>query len=626
MCRGLPHFSVFSFAWDWLSSPKHWESIGWSATKIITGAGGRAVIDFVPAAPLFVGALTLPLLPRALRPWLFVLSPALAFVLLTQLDPGATLTWPFLSYELVLSHVDRLSLAFGYVFTLVACLGAIYGFHLRDLAQQVAALLYAGAAVGVVFAGDWLTLYVFWEIMAVASAWLIFTARTAQSGQAGMRYLLFHLLGGGVLLAGIIWQTHESGSLAFNRLDSAGPGWLILLGFAVNAAIPPLHPWLADAYPEAPVTGSVLLSAFTTKAAVYALARGFPGSDLLVVAGTLMALYGVVFAILENDIRRILSYHIVSQVGYMVAGIGIGTEAALNGATAHAFAHILYKGLLFMAAGAVVHATGRRKLTELGDLIGSLPWVLVFYMFGALSISGFPLLSGFVSKWLVVHAAEIDHHDWVALLLSVASVGTFLSVGLKLPYLAWFGPKRAIRTGSIPPGMYIAMALASAANLVIGLRPDLLYRVMPYAADYHPYTALHLVESGEALVFTGLAFWFIRRQMNPKAALTLDVDWFYRKAAPWLRRNVVVAGNDFFAAMDALTLAGARQLCRLGADPLALFDFAGDGHRSFKRASTDTKIRPYDPDRYRGPVGVALLIILGCFVLLLGLTLFMSPR
>jgi len=553
-------------------------------------------------------------------------SPALAFVLLTQLDPGATLTWPFLRYELVLSRVDRLSLAFGYVFTLVACLGAIYGFHLRDLGQQVAALLYAGAAVGVVFAGDWLTLYVFWEIMAVASAWLIFTARTGQSGQAGMRYLFFHLLGGGVLLAGIIWQAHESGSLAFNRLDSAGPAWPILLGFAVNAAIPPLHPWLADAYPEAPVTGSVFLSAFTTKAAVYALARGFPGSDLLVVAGTLMALYGVVFAILENDIRRILSYHIVSQVGYMVAGIGIGTEAALNGATAHAFAHILYKGLLFMAAGAVVHATGRRKLTELGDLIGSLPWVLVFYMFGALSISGFPLLSGFVSKWLVVHAAELDHHDWVALLLGVASVGTFLSVGLKLPYFTWFGPRRAIRTDSIPLGMYSAMALASAINLAIGLRPDLFYHVLFFAVDYRPYAPLHLMETAEILAFTGLAFWFLRRRMNPKAALTLDVDWFYRKAAPWLRRNVVLAVNDFFAAMDALTLAGARQLCRLGANPLALFDLADDNHRTSKRRPTDAKFRPYDADRYRGPVGVALLIILGFFVLLLGLSLFMSPR
>jgi multicomponent Na+:H+ antiporter subunit D len=584
------------------------------------------VINLVPAAPLLVGALTLPLLPRALRPWLFVLSPALAFVLLTQLDPGATLTWPFLSYELVLSRVDRLSLAFGYVFTLVACLGAIYGFHLRDLGQQVAALLYAGAAVGVVFAGDWLTLYVFWEIMAVASAWLIFTARTAQSGQAGMRYLLFHLLGGGVLLAGIIWQAHESGSLAFNRLDSAGPGWPILLGFAVNAAIPPLHPWLADAYPEAPVTGSVFLSAFTTKAAVYALARGFPGSDLLVVAGTLMALYGVVFAILENDIRRILSYHIVSQVGYMVAGIGIGTEAALNGATAHAFAHILYKGLLFMAAGAVVHATGRRKLTELGDLIGSLPWVLVFYMFGALSISGFPLLSGFVSKSLVLHAAELEHHTWAVLLLSAASVGTFLSVGLKLPYFAWLGAKQSIKISAIPLGMYCAMVLASGINLAIGLQPELLYRVMPYSVDYRPFTMLHLVETGELLVFTGLAFWFFRRQMNPKPALTLDVDWFYRKSAPWLHRYVIMAVNDSFAAVESLALAYARQLCRFAANPLALFDFAGDGHRSFKRGPIDAKIRPYDPDRYRGPVGVALLIILGCFVLLLGLTLFMSPR
>jgi multicomponent Na+:H+ antiporter subunit D len=584
------------------------------------------VINPIPATPLLVGALVMPLLPRALRPWLFVLAPVLAFALLTQLEPGATLTWRFLSYDLVLSRVDRLSLAFGYVFTLVALLGAIYGFHLRDLGQQVAALLYAGAAVGVVFAGDLLTLYVFWEIMAVASAWLIFTAHTAQSGQAGIRYLFFHLLGGGVLLAGIIWQVHESGSLAFNRLDSAGPGWLILFGFAVNAAIPPLHPWLADAYPEAPVTGSVFLSAFTTKAAVYALARGFPGSDLLIVAGTLMALYGVVFAILENDIRRILSYHIVSQVGYMVAGIGIGTEAALNGATAHAFAHILYKGLLFMAAGAVVHATGRRKLTELGDLIGSLPWVLVFYMFGALSISGFPLLSGFVSKWLVVHAAELDHHDWVAVLLGVASVGTFLSVGLKLPYFTWFGPRRAIRTDSIPLGMYSAMALASAINLAIGLRPDLFYRGLFFVADYRPYTPLHLMETAELFAFTGLAFWFFSRQMTPKAALTLDVDWFYRKAAPWLRRNVVIAVNDFFAAMDALTLAGARQLCRLGANPLSLFDFAGDGHRRFKRGPTDAKIRPYDPNRYRRPVGVALLIVLGFFVLLLGLGLLLSPR
>jgi multicomponent Na+:H+ antiporter subunit D len=554
------------------------------------------------------------------------LAPALALALLTQLDPGATLVWPFLKYELVLSRVDRLSLAFGYVFTLAAFLGAIYGFHLRDLGQQSAALFYAAAAVGVVFAGDLLTLYVFWEIMAIASAWLIFTGGTEQSGQAGMRYLLLHLFGGAVLLAGIIWQAHESGSLAFNRLDNAGPAWLIMLGFAVNAAVPPLHPWLPDAYPEAPVTGSVFLSAFTTKAAVYVLARGFPGSDLLLVAGTVMALYGVFYAVLENDIRRILSYHIISQVGYMVAGIGIGTEAALNGATAHAFAHILYKGLLFMAAGAVVHATGRRKLTELGDLIGSLPWVFVFYMFGALSISGFPLLSGFVSKWLVVHAAELDHRDWVVLLLSVASVGTFLSVGLKLPYFAWFGPKRAIRTGSIPLGMYFAMALATAVNLAIGLRPDLFYRVLFFSADYRPYSRLHLMETAEILAFTGLAFWFFRRQMNPKTALTLDVDWFYRKTAPWLRRNLVFAVNDYFAAMEALTLAGARQLCRLGADPLALFALADDSRRSLKRGPTDGKVRPYDPDRYRAPVGVALLIILGCAVLLLGLSLFTSMR
>jgi len=580
------------------------------------------MIEQTPAAPLLLAAIMLPLLPRALRPVFFVAAPLLAFMLLTQLDASAILTWPFLAYELVVSRVDRLSLAFGYVFTLAACLGGIYGFHLRDLGQQMASLIYAGAALGVVFAGDWLTLYVFWEVMAIASGWLILSARTRASELAGLRYLFFHLFGGAVLLAGILWHLQQSGSLLFESLPANGAAWLILIGFAVNAALPPLHAWIADSYPEATVTGSVFLSAFTTKAAVYVLARAFPGWEFLVIAGTAMTLYGVVFAILENDIRRILSYHIVSQVGYMIVGIGLGTEAALNGSTAHAFAHILYKGLLFMAAGAVVHATGKRKLTELGGAIGALPWLWILYMFGALSISGLPLLSGFVSKSLVIHAAEIAHREWIVLFLGVASVGTFLSVGLKLPYFTWFGTSRPLQIESIPPGMYFAMALASGINLAIGLRPHLLYQVMPYEVDYDPYALAHLMEVGELLLFTALAFWFFRAQMAAKATISLDIDWLYRRTAPWFRRCTVTALNNLFGLVDLFALRCARRLSELAANPRTLLANLAMSSSASGKAKAGMAELDYDPDRYRGPVGFALLIAVATFICLLGWNLF----
>ncbi len=559
--------------------------------------------EFMPQVMLLGGALVLPLAPRATRSALLLVFPLVAFLLLLRLPSGTQAGLPFLEYELVIIRVDGLSLAFGYVFTLITFLGGLYSFHVKDTGQQVAALLYAGSGLGVVFAGDWLTLYIFWELMAISSVWLIWSARDAASIRAGMRYLLMHLFGGGALLAGILLHGEQTQSLSFNALEPGSAAYLILIGFAVNAAIPPLHTWLVDAYPEASVTGSVFLSAFTTKAAVYVLSRGFPGWEILQILGTVMAVYGVVFAFLENDIRRILAYHIVSQVGYMVAGVGLGTEMALNGATAHAFAHILYKGLLFMGAGAVLYATGQRKLTELGGLAGSLPWVLVFYMVGALSISGFPLLSGFVSKALVLHAAHLDHRSWMVLLLSVASVGTFLSVGLKLPYFTWFGSGRSLPNKTVPPGMYMAMGLASAINLAIGLAPELLYRVLPFAVEYRPYTAAHLLETIEILGFTGLVFWFLRDKLVGKATITLDFDWFYRRPAPILRQLLVVGPNDCFTFMEDLTLAVARQLSRLSMNPFFAFG---------------SPFRSYDPDVYRSPLGTIVLVVLLCVVFLLG--------
>ncbi|MGB2814733.1 MAG: Na(+)/H(+) antiporter subunit D, partial [Dehalococcoidales bacterium] len=398
--------------------------------------------NFPLAIIYIIGAVLLPVLPRQIRSAFCLIVSALAFVILINLETGASLTFPFLNYELMVCRIDRLSLAFGYVFVIMGFLGGVYGYHVKESLQQVAAMLYVGSSLGVVFAGDLFTLIFFWEIMAIASLFLIWARRTRESRKAGFRYLLVHAFGGSALMAGVLLHLQQTGSLLFTHFDGGVASYLILLAFALNAAIPPLNGWLPDAYPEGTVTGSVFLSAFTTKVAVYALARGFAGLELLIWAGAIMAVYGVVFAFLANDGRRLLSYHIISQVGYMVCGVGIGTAVAVNGAIAHAFAHILYKGLLFMGMGTVLYATGRNRMTELGGLFKKMWPTLIFFMVGAFSISGVPLFSGFVSKSMVIYGAEMEHLGAIVLLLSLASIGTFLSIGLKLPYFTWFSTDR----------------------------------------------------------------------------------------------------------------------------------------------------------------------------------------
>jgi len=448
--------------------------------------------SFSPAFIFFIGAVILPVLPRRLRPAAYLVITAAAFCWLLFLNTGESFPVDFLNNALVLTRVDELSLVFGYVFAIIAFLGGVYGYHVKDTAEKVATLLYAGGSLGVVFAGDLMTLVIFWEIMAISSVYLIWARKTPLSHGAGMRYLIVHLFGGSVLIAGVLLHASQTGSLAFNHMDAGIGSYLILFSFCLNAAVPPLHAWLSDAYPEGTVTGSVFLSAFTTKTAVYALARGFAGWDILVWAGVIMAIYGVIYAVLENDARRLLAYHIISQVGYMVAGVGIGTEMAINGVSAHAFTHILYKGLLFMGAGAVLYATGRSKLSELGGLAKAMPWVLALYMVGAFSISGVPLFSGFVSKSMIVAAAGVGGLAAVVLLLNLASVGTFLHTGLKLPSFTWFGkaadPKIPLKASPLQPGMYRGMALTALLCIAIGVYPALLYNLLPYHVDYNPYT------------------------------------------------------------------------------------------------------------------------------------------
>jgi len=486
-----------------------------------------------PSLLLIAGAVPFAVLgDNARRVWQ-ILLPVAGLITILGLEPGTQVQFSFLSLDLTPVRVDKLSLVFAYVFGIILVIGAIYALHVRDAIQHGAAFCYAAAALGVVLAGDLVTLYVFWEIMVITSVWLIWQRRTALSYQAGLRYVLVHAAGGMLLLAGILAHFQTTGSVAFGEIpqDSAG-FYLILVAFLINAAVPPLHAWLADAYPEATVTGIIFLSALTTKTAVYTLMRGFPGTEALVWLGAIMALYGVVFAVLGNDIRRLLAYHIVSQVGYMVAGVGMGTALALSGTAAHAFTHILYKAVLLMGAGAVLHMTGRSKLTELGGLYRWMPVTFLLYMVGGLSISAFPLFSGFVSKTMIVEAAAVDYRPAIWLMLTMASAGTFLHTGLKLPYFTFLSKDSGLRPAEAPANMQIAMGLGAFLCFAIGIFPDRLYALLPHAVDYHPYTVGHLLKEMQLLLFTGLGFFLLLRHVGGEAKISLDTDWFYRRLGP----------------------------------------------------------------------------------------------
>lgn len=488
-----------------------------------------------PAFVLLLGALVVALLPRRLGAIVTVAVAALALLVTVRLPLGSIVTYDFYGIELTILRFDGLARPFALVFATIMVLGSVFGWSTMGTLERVAGLATAGAGVGVVLAGDLLTLFFFWELKVTSVVLLVLARRSAASSAAAMRYLPVHLLGGVLLLGGVMWHRVSTGSLQFEGLDLTGPTSLILTGFLVSAAAVPLNAWLPDTYPTATVAATVLLSAFTTKSAVYALARGFPGVELLIWIGVLMALFGVVFAILEDDIRRLLSYHIVSQVGFMVAAIGVGTTAAVNGATAHATAHVLYKGLLLMGAGAVVYATGRSRTSELGGLYGALPVVFVFYMVGALSISGLAGFSGFPAKELAVSSIGAGGETVAQWLLKLASVGTFLSVALKLPAFTWFGTARGpAPVRRIPATMYVAMGIGACANIAIGLRPSLLFDLLPAPEPFVPYTATKLVESTVLLGVTALAFVVLRARLTPKATTSLDTDVVYRELPVWL--------------------------------------------------------------------------------------------
>jgi multicomponent Na+:H+ antiporter subunit D len=487
-----------------------------------------------PGLILIIGAVLVPLLRGHLRSAYMLALPIAAFWHLLGLPYGEFGHLQVFGMELTTLRVDRLSTVFGYIFLIAAFLGLLYALHVKDTLQHVAALVYAGSAVGAVFAGDLITLFVYWEGTAIASVFLIWASRTERAFAAGMRYLVVQVGSGVLLLAGVALRYRATGSIGFGQILLDGPGgWLIFIAFGIKCAFPFLHNWLQDSYPEATVSGTVILSAFTTKLAVYALARGFAGTEILVPIGAAMTAFPIFYAVIENDLRRVLAYSLNNQLGFMVVGIGIGTEMAINGAVAHAFSHIIYKALLFMSMGAVLFRVGTIKGSELGGLYKSMPWTAGFCIVGAASISAFPLFSGFISKALIITAAMDNGYFWTWLVLLFASAGVFHHSGIKIPYFAFFAHDSGKRCAEAPANMLLAMGISAALCIGIGVFPDTLYGLLPFKVDFIPYTVEHVVTQLQLLFFSALAFTVLMRTgLYPPElrSVNLDFDWFYRRA------------------------------------------------------------------------------------------------
>jgi multicomponent Na+:H+ antiporter subunit D len=502
-----------------------------------------------PALILLAGSILIALTRGHTRSAVVLIVPLVTLWAVWQVPDGVSATVKFLDYAVEPVEGSKLRRLFATIFAMMTFGGGLYAFRHASRLELSAAFAYAGGAIGATFAGDLITLFVFWELMAIASTVIVWCGGTNTAREAGMRYAIMHLLGGVILMSGIAGVAFETGSIDMRAMQVTSFGtWMIFIGVLINAAAPPVSSWLADAYPESSSTGAVFLSAFTTKTAVFALILLFPGEPLLIFVGIYMIFYGIIYALLENDARRILAYSIVNQVGFMVCAIGIGTPLALNGAAAHAFAHIIYKALLFMSAGVVLHHTGKRKCTDLGGLFRTMPLTCICGIIGALSISSFPLTSGFTTKALISEAAYIEGLAAVYFLLAAASAGVFLHAGIKFPWFVFFQKDSGLRPKDAPWNMGAAMVLFSVLCIALGVFPQLFYSLLPYPLDYEAYKPGKVLFYLQLLLFSGLAFFLLLPLMKRTLTITLDFDWVWRKGLYRLGKSI----ENIFSTADVI--------------------------------------------------------------------------
>ena len=528
-----------------------------------------------PGLVIGLGGLLIPFIPwKRVKQAYFLLLPltGLTILLSTSLGafgnipawPEALHKWnvPFLQFTLDIARINKLSILFAYIYVIAAFCMNIFALGVKNDWEHVAAMIYVGSALGAVFAGDFFTLFFCLEIMSWAPFFLLLFRGTKRSQGAAFRYIIWHHVSGLCILAGILIHWHQSGSIEFAHMPW---GWggeylgshLMLLGFVINAATTPFHSWLSDTYSEASPSGSVYMTAYTTKTAIFCLIITFSGVPLLMWMGAIQAVFALFMAVLENDGRRLCSYHIISQIGYMVAGIGMGTEMGLNGAASHALCHIIYNALLYMGAGTALAVVGTAKFHRLGGLYKYMPISFWLYMVGGASISGFPLFNGFISKAMTIEAAEFIQRPYIYLLLEGATVGTFLHTGLKLPWNIWLQgrdePPDDIRAKlkdsplNTPVHMLVGMGILALLCIVMGVYPWLLYDMLPYPVEYVPFTLTRVFSITQMFIFTFLGFWLLRKLVSGYASYVLDTDWPAR-----------IAGMRFVRfCMDELQVIGS---------------------------------------------------------------------
>ena len=467
----------------------------------------------------------------------FVLSSLFAF---SQIPLGFSFSIDFNGLNINLIKVDKIASLIIYVFHIVGLLGIIYNWTGKNKLENISSGLYLASAVGLVLAGDLFSLFIFWELLTIFATVLILSNNTFNSQKSALRYFLFHIFGGLIFLLGIVLHFLKFNSLELTALslDSLS-NWLIFIGVGVNCAFPLLHIWVTYSYPESTPTGAIYLSSLTTKTACLILIRLFAGETVLIWIGSIMMIFPVFFAVIENNLRRVLSFSLINQVGLIITAIGIGSELAINGAVAHIVTDIFFKGLLFMSVGAVLYRTGKQNATELGGLYRYMPITTFFCIIGALSISAFPLFSGFVSKSMIVSASASEHLTFLWFVLLFASAAVLEHAGIKVPFFTFFGHNSDLKTKEAPKGMLIAMGISAAICIGIGIFPQVLLNHLPYTLDYNPYTLNHIITQLQLLIFAGLAFFLmLLAGIYPpeKRGINLDVDYFYRKFSLFIYR------------------------------------------------------------------------------------------
>jgi len=509
-----------------------------------------------PGLVICIGGFLIPFIPwKRVKQAYFLALPLAGLVIMVLTSkgyfgaipawPAALHKWniPFLQYTLDIVRINKMSMLFGYVYVVAAFCMNIYALGVKNDWEHVVAMIYVGSALGAIFAGDFFTLFFSLEIMSWAPFFLLLFRGTKKSRGAAFRYIIWHHVSGLCILAGVLMHVHQTGSIEFTHMPWGWEGKylgynLMLLGFVINAATTPFHSWLSDTYSEASPSGSVYMTAFTTKTAIFCLITTFSGVPLLMWMGAIQSVFALFLAVLENDGRRLCSYHIISQIGYMVAGVGMGTEMGLNGAASHALCHIIYNALLYMGAGCALVVVGTAKFNRLGGLYKYMPIAFWLYMIGGFSISGFPLFNGFISKAMTIEAAEFIQRPIIYLLLEGATVGTFLHTGLKLPWNIWLQgrkePPPDIKAKlkdspfNTPIHMLVGMSILAFLCIFLGVYPKILYDMLPYPVEYIPFTVTRVFSITQMFIFSFLGFWLLRKLVKGYPTFVLDTDWAVR--------------------------------------------------------------------------------------------------